>query len=177
MKLKTIVLLSILTIPTQINAQDSYSITVNESYDDMTFSVESAILDRGLNIDTISHVGDMLARTAADVGANQAIFTNASVFNFCSAVLSRDAMELDPAKLKARFGKNICFWGGVDTRQVMPRGTTKDVGEEVALRIKQMGPGGGYVLAAVHNLQPEVPAANIVELFRTGKESGKYPLA
>ena len=76
----------------------------------------------------------------------------------------------------SEFGKDICLWGGVDTRQVMPRGTTKDVRDEVALRIEQMGPGGGYVLAAVHNLQPEVPAANIVELFHAGRQLGKYPL-
>ncbi|UCD30538.1 MAG: hypothetical protein JSV03_08740, partial [Planctomycetota bacterium] len=87
------------------------------------------------------------------------------------------AKNMDPAKLKTDFGKDMCFWGGVDTRQVMPRGTTSDVRQEVARRIKQMGPGGGYVLAAVHNLQPEVPPANIVELFHAGKELGKYPLA
>ncbi|MHC4441255.1 MAG: uroporphyrinogen decarboxylase family protein [Planctomycetota bacterium] len=87
------------------------------------------------------------------------------------------AKNMDPAKLKSQFGKDMCFWGGVDTRQVMPRGTTQDVRDEVALRIEQMGPGGGYVLAAVHNLQPEVPAANIVELFRAGRKLGKYPPA
>jgi len=86
------------------------------------------------------------------------------------------AKDMDPAKLKAEFGKDITFWGGVDTRYVMPRGTTRDVRDEVALRIKQMAPGGGFVLAAVHNLQPEVPPANIVELFHAGKELGKYPI-
>lgn len=100
MKLKTIAILSVLAIPLQVYAQDMFAVTVDESYDDMTFAVESAILDRGLNIDTVSHVGDMLARTAADVGADGAIFTNASVFNFCSAVLSRDAMALDPANIR-----------------------------------------------------------------------------
>ena len=42
--------------------------------------------------------------------------------------------------------------------------------------IKEMARDGGYILAAVHNIQVEVPPANIVELFRAGRELGKYPL-
>jgi uroporphyrinogen decarboxylase len=87
------------------------------------------------------------------------------------------ARDMDPGKLKADFGADLTFWGGVDTRDVMPRGTLADVRNEVAKRIKQMGPGGGYVLAAVHNIQPDVPPANIVELYHAGREFGEYPLA
>lgn len=86
------------------------------------------------------------------------------------------ADNMDPAKLKAEFGKDLCFWGGVDTRDVMPRGTTEDVRQEVAKRIGQMAPGGGYILAAVHDITPEVPAANAVALFKAGRELGHYPL-
>ncbi len=86
------------------------------------------------------------------------------------------ADNMDPEKLKAEFGKNLCFWGGVDTRDVMPRGTTTDVRNEVAKRIRQMAPGGGYILAAVHDITREVPPVNVVELFRAGKELGRYPI-
>jgi len=86
------------------------------------------------------------------------------------------AADMDPAKLKAEFGNHLCFWGGIDTHRVMPRGSTDDVRAEVARRIRQMGPGGGYILAAVHNLQPEVPPANIIAMFRAGRELGRYPL-
>ena len=37
------------------------------SFDDATFNVESAILDKGLVIDHVSHTGEMLARTGADL--------------------------------------------------------------------------------------------------------------
>ena len=86
------------------------------------------------------------------------------------------AADMEPARLKAEFGKDLTFWGGVDTRDVMPRGSVEDVRGEVARRIDQMGSGGGYILAAVHNIQPEVPPANIRELFRAGRELGRYPL-
>jgi len=68
-------------------------------FDDATFAVESAILDRGLVIDYVSHVGEMLARTGADVGSDVHIFDAADVFLFCSAVLSRKVMEVDPLNI------------------------------------------------------------------------------
>lgn len=68
-------------------------------FDDATFSVESAIIDRGLVIDYISHTGEMLNRTAADVGSKTPLFDAADVFMFCSAVLSRKVMEINPMNI------------------------------------------------------------------------------
>ncbi|WP_424975494.1 DUF302 domain-containing protein [Dinoroseobacter sp. S124A] len=68
-------------------------------YEDALFGVESAILDRGLVIDYVSHVGEMLARTGADVGSDVVLFDQAQVFLFCSARLSREVMEADPMNI------------------------------------------------------------------------------
>ena len=65
------------------------------SFDDATFAVESAIIDQGLVIDHVSHVGEMLNRTGADVGSDELVFDGADVFLFCSAVVSREVMEAD----------------------------------------------------------------------------------
>ncbi|CTQ52450.1 hypothetical protein LP7551_00968 [Roseibium album] len=70
------------------------------SFDDATFAVESAIVDRGLVIDYVSHVGEMLNRTGADVGSGKTIFENADIFLFCSAVISRQVMEADPMNIE-----------------------------------------------------------------------------
>lgn len=69
------------------------------SFDDATFSVESAIVGKGLVIDYVSHVGEMLARTGADVGSDVKLFEGADVFLFCSAVVSRKVMEEDPMNI------------------------------------------------------------------------------
>lgn len=69
------------------------------SFDDATFSLENAIIGRGLLIDYISHTGEMLARTGQDVGSDVVIFDNADVFLFCSAVLSRQVMEINPLNI------------------------------------------------------------------------------
>ncbi|MEY8120668.1 MULTISPECIES: DUF302 domain-containing protein [unclassified Falsihalocynthiibacter] len=69
------------------------------SFEDATFSVESAIVGKGLVIDYVSHTGEMLSRTGADVGSNVKLFDNADIFVFCSAVLSRKVMEIDPMNI------------------------------------------------------------------------------
>jgi len=69
------------------------------SFDDAAFAVESAIVDKGLVIDLISHVGDMLNRTGEDVGSDKMIFKAADIFVFCSAVISREMMEADPMNI------------------------------------------------------------------------------
>ncbi|MFT6105618.1 MAG: hypothetical protein ACJA1E_002052 [Paracoccaceae bacterium] len=66
------------------------------SFDDATFAVESAIVGRGLVIDYVSHTGEMLARTGQDVGSDVHLFDGADVFLFCSAVVSRKVMEVNP---------------------------------------------------------------------------------
>ncbi|MCD2362316.1 DUF302 domain-containing protein [Sulfitobacter mediterraneus] len=77
----------------------STSYDFDGSFDDATFSVESAIVGRGLVIDYVSHTGEMLNRTGADVGSDVKIFDGADIFLFCSAVLSRKVMEADPMNI------------------------------------------------------------------------------
>jgi uroporphyrinogen decarboxylase len=82
----------------------------------------------------------------------------------------------DTARLKREFGDKLTFWGGIDTHQVLPSGTTDDVRAEVKRRLKDLAPGGGYVLCSVHNIQPEVPPENVVAMYDAALEFGQYPL-
>ena len=85
------------------------------------------------------------------------------------------AKGMDTRKLKQTFGKDIIFWGGgVDTQQVLPFGTPQQVRDEVRRRIDDLAPGGGFVFAAVHNVQAYVPPENIVAAFDTALECGGY---
>jgi len=78
--------------------------------------------------------------------------------------------------LKAAWGDKLTFHGGISQQQVLSRGTPEQVREEVKKRIREMGQGGGYILAAAQTIVPEIPAANIIEMFRAAKEYGTYPL-
>lgn len=80
-------------------AQQAILYGFDGSFDDATFAVESAILNQGLVIDYVSHTGEMLNRTGADLGASKEIFKAADIFLFCSAVISRSVMEADPLNI------------------------------------------------------------------------------
>jgi uroporphyrinogen decarboxylase len=82
----------------------------------------------------------------------------------------------DTRKLKEEFGDRLVFWGAIDTHRVLPCGRPEDVGQEVRRRLRDFGPGGGYVLCSVHNIQPEVPPENVVAMFDAAHEMGRYPL-
>jgi uncharacterized protein (DUF302 family) len=86
-------------IATPMTAQEAVTYPFDGSFDDATFSVETAIVGKGLVIDYVSHTGDMLNRTGADVGSDKMIFEGADIFLFCSAQLSREVMEADPMNI------------------------------------------------------------------------------
>ena len=86
-------------LATSAQADDAFVYDFDGSFDDATFAVESAIVGQGLVIDWVSHVGDMLNRTAGDVGSETEIFKAADIFLFCSAVISRQVMEKDPMNI------------------------------------------------------------------------------
>ena len=86
------------------------------------------------------------------------------------------AKHMDSETLARDFGDRLSFWGGVDTQSVLPNGTPDEVKAETKRRIADLAPGGGYVLAAVHNIQPDVPVENILAMYEAGREYGSYPI-
>jgi uroporphyrinogen decarboxylase len=83
---------------------------------------------------------------------------------------------LEPARLKEEFGDHVSFWGGVNSSRILPWGTPDQVREEVRRVIHTLGPGGGYILNSVHNIQPDVPLENFFTMFEAAREFGTYPL-
>jgi uroporphyrinogen decarboxylase len=82
----------------------------------------------------------------------------------------------DSRELKKRFGDRITFHGGIDEQQILPHGTPEQVEEEVKRRVSGFGPGGGYVLAAAHNVQADVPPENILAMYKSAQKYGQYPI-
>lgn len=78
------------------------------------------------------------------------------------------AAGMDLKRLKTEFGKELVFWGGgVDTQATLPHGTPEQVRDEVKRNIDILAPGGGFVFAAVHNIQADVPAENFWAMWET----------
>ncbi|MDR9428345.1 MAG: DUF302 domain-containing protein [Salibaculum sp.] len=97
--MKTLAVLALCLTATTALAQEAVMTPFEGSFDDATFAVENEIIGRGLVIDYVSHVGDMLNRTGEDVGSDVTIFEAADVFLFCSATVSREVMEADPMNI------------------------------------------------------------------------------
>jgi uroporphyrinogen-III decarboxylase len=89
--------------------------------------------------------------------------------------IQTSAANMDPAALKAEFGRQIVLWGGgCDTQTVLGMATPAEVREHVRQRIAAFAPGGGYVFNQVHNIQADVPAENIIAMFDAAYEFGGY---
>jgi len=85
------------------------------------------------------------------------------------------AAHMSSRELKKEFGSELTFWGGlVDTQGVFASGTPDQVRDEVRRRIEDLAPGGGFVAAAVHNVQANVPPENIVAMWETLHEYGTF---
>lgn len=84
------------------------------------------------------------------------------------------AWKMGAAELKAEFGKDLGFWGAVDTQHALPFGTPEDVREDIKSKIETLGVGGGFVLTSCHTIREEVPAENIKAMFEAALEYGKY---
>lgn len=86
------------------------------------------------------------------------------------------ASGMDPADVKEVVGDRLVLHGAVDQQNTLPNGTPAEVRREVETRIRQLAPGGGYVLAVSPNIQADVPPENIIALFDAARAIGKYPI-
>ncbi len=82
----------------------------------------------------------------------------------------------DLVSLKKRFGRNIVFCGGIDTSHVLPFGSVGEVRDEVRRVMQILGPGGGYMVAAVHTIMNDVPPENVLAMADAVEEFGHYPM-
>jgi uroporphyrinogen decarboxylase len=84
------------------------------------------------------------------------------------------AALMEAERLKSEFGRDLGFWGAVDTQRVLPFGTPEDVREDVKSKIRTLAPGGGYVITSCHTIREEVPAENVQALYESALKFGRY---
>ena len=80
------------------------------------------------------------------------------------------AEGMDPYGLKKDFGKDICFYGGVDLQQILSKGTPRQVADEVKRLINILGKNGGYIIGPGHTyIQIDCPLENIIIMYETAR--------
>lgn len=88
-------ILALAAVPAVAAGDDVYSVTTDAPFADAAGAVNDAIVNKGYKIDYHGFIGEMLKRTAEDVGAKKELYKDAEFFTFCSAVVSRNVMEQD----------------------------------------------------------------------------------
>ncbi len=80
---------------------------------------------------------------------------------------------MKPINLKKNFGEKIVFHGGLDTQSVLPFGNYDSIEKAVSELLAEMNINGGYIFAAAHNIQEDVPPENVVNMFKLARKLGK----
>jgi uncharacterized protein (DUF302 family) len=83
----------------RVLAAELYTKSKTASFEDVKFDLTNAVIERGLVVDYTGSVAGMLDRTGADVGSTKKLYRHAEYLVFCSAKLSRQMMEADPANI------------------------------------------------------------------------------
>ncbi|MFP3090361.1 hypothetical protein LQZ21_08550 [Treponema sp. TIM-1] len=79
------------------------------------------------------------------------------------------AANMEPERLRSRFGDRVSFCGGVDTQKLLVQGTSEDVKNRVR-ELRKMFPTGLIFSPSHEAIQDDVPAKNIRALF---EEAGR----
>jgi len=74
---------------------------------------------------------------------------------------------MDLALLKREFGKDLVFWGGIETQNILPFGTPEQVKVMAREAIRTLGAGGGHIIAPSQEVMNDVPIANVKALVET----------
>ena len=76
---------------------------------------------------------------------------------------------MDLKYLKKEFGKDLIFFGGIDT-QVLPYITPEETRKLTRDTVRILGKGGGYIMAPSQEIMNDVPIENIKALVETMRE-------
>ncbi len=75
--------------------------------------------------------------------------------------------EMQPEVLKAKFGDQLSFHGGLDMQRLLPHGTATQVMAEARRYCEVLGARGGYILGPAHLFQPDVPPENVLAVYQS----------
>jgi uroporphyrinogen decarboxylase len=77
-----------------------------------------------------------------------------------------DTAGMDPARLKATYGENLSFHGGISVQALLPNEDVNTVYLECQRLVKVFGENGGYIAAPSHAIQVGTPTQNVLAMLR-----------
>jgi uroporphyrinogen decarboxylase len=77
---------------------------------------------------------------------------------------------MDVYEMKATYGGKLAFWGGISTQELLPHGTPDEVRDQVLRLKREIGDGGGYILAPAHAIPGDARPENILAMIEVANE-------
>ncbi len=122
-------------------------------------------------------------RVAKHITLPWVIHSDGNLLPFIEDLLSLGITGLHPNEkgamdirfMKRQYGHRICILGNVDLN-LLGLGTPQQVDQEVRELIRDVGPGGGYIVTSGNSLASYCLPENVLALSRAVQKYGKYPL-
>ncbi len=83
---------------------------------------------------------------------------------------------MDIRYLKRKFGDRLCLVGNIDM-DILARGTPEEVEELVKRNLRDIAPGGGYIVGASNSIPEYIPLQNYNAMRETTLRYGRYPIS
>jgi uroporphyrinogen decarboxylase len=84
---------------------------------------------------------------------------------------------MDFVQLKRKYAGRLCLMGNINLDSTLCLGTPDDVVEEVKVRLRTVGPGGGYCCGSSNSIPEYVPLENYRAMIGAIQEFGGYPIS
>jgi len=92
--------LCLFSLPVAVPAGDAFSVYESANdFDTVIAGAKLAIQERGMYINNLMHIDEMLERTGKDLRLGGKVYERAWSIEFCSAVLSRRMAAEDPGRI------------------------------------------------------------------------------
>ena len=78
--------------------------------------------------------------------------------------------DSDPQMLKDKYGDRMCFFGGLDQQELLPKGDIKAIEVEMRRRAAILGKDGGYLMAPAHIIQADVTPETVEGMLKIARD-------
>jgi len=86
-----------------------------------------------------------------------------------------EPLAMDIYEIKKRVGGKLCLIGNIDV-DLLLRGTPEEIEEDTKKHLRELGPGGGYVLGSSNSIHRTIRVENYRAMLDTALKHGKYPI-
>jgi uroporphyrinogen decarboxylase len=82
---------------------------------------------------------------------------------------------MDIRQLKKEYGSRVCLIGNVDV-DLLSTGTPEEIEKVVRELIRDIAPGGGYILSSGNSIPSYAKVQNVIAMGEALHEYGSYPI-